>query len=168
MSNDVKAHLRSISAQSFEGLLPPHYPTCLGCGPAAEQGFHLQVRREGDEVVAEHTFQVRHSGAPGIAHGGAVATVIDDVLGMLLYVVRIAGVTRHLEVEYRKPVRLDVAYTVRAKVESFEGRKLWVSCTGTDPSGVVAFSGKALFLKVSLEHFAAALTSGDGQSPVAP
>ena len=168
MFSDVGAHIRGMAGDSFEGLLPPHYPTCLGCGPAAEQGFHLQVRREGDEVVAEHIFTTRHSGAPGIAHGGAVATVIDDVLGMLLYVVRIAGVTRHLEVDYLKPVVLEVAYTIRARVDSRDGRKLFVSCVCTDPSGVVAFTGKALFIEVSLAHFAAALTSGEGQSPVAP
>lgn len=168
MSNDVGAHLQGLAGQSFQGLLPPHYPTCLGCGPAAEQGFHLQSWREGDEVVAEHTFTTRHSGAPGIAHGGAVATVIDDVLGMLLYVVRMAGVTRHLEVDYLKPVLLDVPYVVRAKVDSRDGRKLFVSCACTDPQGVVAFTGKALFLEVPLAHFAAAQTSGGGQSPVAP
>ena len=30
--------------------LPPHWPTCLGCGPDNEGGFHLQVRREGDAM----------------------------------------------------------------------------------------------------------------------
>ena len=168
MFSEVGAHLRGLDRDSFQGLLPPHYPTCLGCGPAAEQGFHLQTRREGDEVVAEHTFTTRHSGAPGVAHGGAVATVIDDVLGMLLYVVRVPGVTRHLEVDYLKPVLLDVAYQVRARVDSHEGRKLFVSCAGADPDGVVAFTGKALFLEVPLSHFAAVQTSGNGQPPIAP
>ena len=168
MFSDVGAHLKTVAGQDFQGLLPPHYPTCLGCGPDAEQGFHLQSRREGDEVVAEHTFTTRHSGAPGIAHGGAVATVVDDVLGMLLYVVRVPAVTRHLAVDYLKPVRLDVPYAIRAKVDSHEGRKLFVSCACTDPDGVVAFTAKALFLAVPLSHFAAALTSGGGQAPVAP
>ena len=168
MFSDVAAHIQGLAGQSFDGLLPPHCPTCLGCGPDAEQGFHLQTRREGNEVVAEHTFTTKHSGAPGIAHGGAVATVVDDVLGMLLYVVRMAGVTRHLEVDYLKPVLLDVPYRVRAKVDSHEGRKLWVSCSCTDPAGVVAFTGRALFLEVPLEHFAAAQAAGSDRLPVAP
>jgi hypothetical protein len=71
----VRDHLRSVVDRlGSDGPLPPHYPTCLGCGPDAEQGFHLEVRRDGDEVVTEHVFAPRHSGAPGIAHGGAVAT----------------------------------------------------------------------------------------------
>ena len=152
----------TATADGRPGLLPPHSPVCLGCGPASPQGFHLQVLRDGDEVVTTHTFEPRHTGAPGIAHGGAVATVVDDVLGFLLYVVRVPGVTRHLEVDYLAPVLIDVPYEVRGRVERREGRKIWLSCTGTDPSGSAAFSGSALFLQVPLAHFA---VGSDGQQP---
>ena len=171
---DVREHLRTVlDGLGSGGPLPPHYPTCLGCGPDAEQGFHLQVRRDGDDVVAEHVFEPRHSGAPGIAHGGAVATVVDDVCGYLLYVAHVPGVTRALDVEYLKPVVVGVPYVVRATLDRRDGRKLWVSCTGTDPDGVEAFRGRGLFLAVDLSHFSGpqvtgALTSGDGQDPVAP
>ena len=170
---EVRGHLRSVVGRlGADGALPPHYPTCLGCGPDAVQGFHLQVRREGDEVVADHVFEVRHSGAPGIAHGGAVATVVDDVLGFLLYLVQVAGVTRMLQVDYLQPVRTGERYEVRARVEERDGRKVWVSCSGRDSDGVEAFRARALFLAVPLEHFFKAATvaarGGEGQDPVAP
>ena len=164
----VREHLRSVQGQIADAVLPPHYPTCLGCGPDADEGYHLQVRREGDEMVAEHVFEPRHSGAPGIAHGGAVATVVDDVLGFLLYVVLVPGVTRKLEVEYLKPVLIGVRYTIRAKVDEVDGRKLWFSCSCTDPDGVETFRARGLFLSVRLEHFAQGSSSGGGQNPVAP
>ena len=164
----VRRHLRSVKDRVADAVLPPHYPTCLGCGPDSAQGFHLEVRREGDELVAEHVFEERHGGAPGIAHGGAVATVVDDVLGFLLYVVRVPGVTRKLEVEYLKPVLIGVPYTVRAKVDEVDGRKLWFSCECTSPDGVLTFRAKALFLAVGVEHFAQGASSGGGQSPIAP
>jgi acyl-coenzyme A thioesterase PaaI-like protein len=166
VSDDLVRYVREVAGKLDATELPPHWPTCLGCGPENESGFHLQVRRNGDELVAEHTFADRHSGAPGIAHGGAVATVVDDVLGFLLYVARMAGVTRHLEVEYLKPVLTGVPYVVRAKVDSRDGRKLWVSCACTAPDGTVTFTAKALFLEVSLAHFANAVS--DGRDPVAP
>ena len=165
---DVRAYVMGIADKLDAETLPPHWPTCLGCGPDNAVGYHLQVRREGDEVVAEHTFAEHHSGAPGIAHGGAVATVVDDVLGFLLYVVRIAGVTRHLEVEYLKPVVIGVPYVVRAKVDEVDGRKLWVSCACTAPDGTVTFTARALFLQVRLAHFANAVGAGGGADPVAP
>lgn len=167
MADDVLGHLRAGKDRLHDDVLPPHYPTCLGCGPDAAEGYHLQVRREGDEMVAEHVFEERHSGAPGIAHGGAVATVVDDVLGYLLYVVKAPGVTRRLEVDYLKPVLTGVPYVVRGRLDRRDGRKLWVSCECTDPDGVVAFRATGLFIVVDVSHFAQA-TSGGGQSPVAP
>ncbi len=153
----VRDHLRSVAGRlGTDGPLPPHYPTCLGCGPDAEQGFHLEVRRDGDEVVTEHVFERRHSGAPGIAHGGAVATVVDDVLGFLLYLEGIPGVTRMLQVEYVRPVLVDVPYVVRGRVDERDGRKVWVSCSGRDGEGVEAFRARGLFLEVRLEHFSQA------------
>ena len=185
MSDGVRSHLRAVVEALGDPAavaLPPHYPTCLGCGPDATQGFHLQVRREGDEVVAEHVFEPRHSGAQGIAHGGAVATVVDDVLGFLLYVARAPGVTRRLEVDYLKPVLVGVPYVVRGRLDRRDGRKLFVSCEGTDPQGTVAFRGTGLFIVVALSHFGSAVAAGsagpagasdgvialDGQGPVVP
>ncbi|GAC1611277.1 MAG: PaaI family thioesterase [Mycobacteriales bacterium] len=163
---DLPSYVRALDVGPDQAELPPHWPTCLGCGPANDSGFHMQVRRDGDDVVAEHVFEERHSGAPGIAHGGAVATVVDDVLGFLLYVARLAGVTRQLEVEYLRPVRLGVPYHVRAHVDSRDGRKLWVSCTGSGPDGTLIFTGRALFLQVPLAHFTEA--SPGAEDPVAP
>ncbi len=172
MSDGVTDHLRQVQSRlgspSPGDVLPPHYPTCFGCGPDAEQGFGLQVRRDGDEVVATHVFEDRHSGAPGIAHGGSVAVVVDDVLGYLLYVVRAPGVTRRLEVDYLKPVLTGVPYEVRGRIDRRDGRNLWVSCSCTDDDGVVAFRATGLFVVVDVAHFSRALTSGGGQDPVAP
>jgi acyl-coenzyme A thioesterase PaaI-like protein len=168
VSDDVVRHLRSVQTRLGDDVLPPHYPSCFGCGPEAEQGFGIAVRRDGDEVVATHVFEQRHSGAPGIAHGGAVAVVVDDVLGYLLYVVRAPGVTRRLQVDYLKPVLTGVPYVVRGRIDRRDGRKLWVSCTCTGPDGVVAFRATGLFIVVDVAHFARALTSGGGQDPVAP
>jgi acyl-coenzyme A thioesterase PaaI-like protein len=169
VADDVGSHLHHVRSRLDRpgDVLPPHYPTCLGCGPDAEQGFHLEVRRDGDEVVASHVFTPRHSGAPGIAHGGAVAVVLDDVLGYLLYVVRAPGVTRRLEVDYLEPVVTGVPYELRGRIDRRDGRKLWVSCTCTGPGGVAA-RATGLFVVVDVAHFSRALTSGDGQDPVAP
>ena len=150
----IFAALDAVGEHEPGAVLPPHHPTCLGCGPDSPQGFHLQVRRDGDEVVAEHVFEQRHQGAPGIAHGGAVATVVDDVLGFLLHVARTPGVTRHLSVDYLRPVLVGPTYTVRGRLETRDGRKLWMTGAGTDPDGEVAFTASGLFLAVDVSHFA--------------
>ncbi len=153
MSDLVREHLEAVRAMPLSDVLPPHYPTCLGCGPDAEQGYHLQVRLDGDDVVGQHVFEQRQSGAPGIAHGGAVATVLDDLLGYLLYVAQVPGVTRHLAVEYLRPVLVGPAYALRGAIESRDGRKLWVAATCTAPDGTVVATARGLFIAVDLSHF---------------
>jgi acyl-coenzyme A thioesterase PaaI-like protein len=169
-ADKVKAYedrLRAGQVERKPGVLPPHYPTCFGCGPDSAFGLHVEARKVGDEIHATYTFGAGHSGAPGIAHGGTVAALVDDVCGFLLFVVRKPAVTRSLQVEYLRPVQVGVPYDLVAKVDSFEGRKLFVSCEGTAPDGTLTFRGGGLFLTVEISHFDVGATSGGGQSPVA-
>ena len=71
--------------------LPSHTPTCMGCGPDNPHGLGLVVYRSADVVYADVTFDERHIGAPGLAHGGAVAAACDDVLGFTLWIARHTG-----------------------------------------------------------------------------
>jgi acyl-coenzyme A thioesterase PaaI-like protein len=158
--------LRTGKVERLPGALPPHWPTCFGCGPEAEAGLHAVTRKVGEEVHCSYTFTTRHEGAPGIAHGGAVAALVDDVCGGLLFVVREPAVTRTLNVEYLRPVLVGVTYDLVARVDRREGRKLFVTCEGTDPEGTLTFRGGGLFLVVDLTHFDAA-TRGDDEAPVA-
>jgi acyl-coenzyme A thioesterase PaaI-like protein len=164
---EYEDRLRAGLVERAPGTLPPHYPTCFGCGPESEYGLHAVLRKVGDEVRTTYTFSPQHSGAPGIAHGGTVAALVDDVCGGLLFVVQQPAVTRKLEVEYLKPVLVGVPYDIVAKVDSFEGRKLFVSCEGRNPDGVLTFRGGGLFLVVDVSHFDQGTSSGEGQPPVA-
>lgn len=133
--------------------LPPHSSQCMGCGPDNPAGLAMQVRREADDVVCEQTFDHRQVGAPGLAHGGAVATACDDLFAFVLYLVAEPAVTRTLEVGYRRPVHLGVPHHIRARLERRDGRKLHLAAEGTDPDGVVCFEARAVFVVVDIEHF---------------
>lgn len=147
-----------MSASAPDGAqLPAHSPRCLGCGPDNPHGHHLQVRRDGERVVSTHTFDERHMGAPGIAHGGAVATVFDDLFGFLLFIVGELAVTRGLQIDYRVPVRLNVPYTLTAGLDNREGRRLAVSAHLSQSDGRQIATATALFMTVTVEHFARAL-----------
>ena len=70
----------------------------MGCGPDNPHGLHVEVYRSADSVYADVTFDERHIGAPGLAHGGAVAAACDDVLGFTLWIAGTPAVTRSLTV----------------------------------------------------------------------
>lgn len=147
-----------VSARVPDGAqLPPHAASCLGCGPDNPHGHHLEVRRDGERVVATHTFDKRHMGAPGIAHGGGVATVFDDLFGFLLFIVGELAVTRSLQIEYLAPVVLDVPHTLTAGLDRREGRRLHVSAHLHEAGGREIATATALFMTVPVEHFARAL-----------
>lgn len=133
--------------------LPAHGEHCLGCGPENPAGLHMAVERLGDEVVTELVLDRRHVGAPGLAHGGAVATACDDLFGFVLYVVGELAVTRSLQVEYLVPTRLGQPYRIAARLDHRDGRDLRMSAEGIGPDARLAFSARALFRVVKRSHF---------------
>lgn len=139
--------------------LSAHTPTCMVCGPQAPSGYHLEaVRRGTDGVEATFTFSEEHTGGPGLAHGGAVAAVCDDVLGHVLSVVQVPAVTRRLEVDYLRPVVLGDLHHLTARLTAREGRKLWIELEAATAEGDVSFTARGLFIRVGLDHFLARLS----------
>ncbi|CAK7245573.1 MAG: hypothetical protein STHCBS139747_007157 [Sporothrix thermara] len=74
--------------------------------------FHNTVT---GEIVSVLRIGRALAGWPGTAHGGALATILDEALGrcaILAFPAR-TGVTARLELSYRKPVRTGQFYVVR-------------------------------------------------------
>ena len=63
---------RGTESQEY---LPPHYPSCFGCGPDALEGLRIRARWQDGMACAMYTFSERHQGAPDYAHGGAIAAL---------------------------------------------------------------------------------------------
>ncbi|MCX2715391.1 PaaI family thioesterase [Mycolicibacterium sp. J2] len=135
--------------------LPSHTPTCMGCGLDNPHGLQLEVFRCGDEVFADLVFDERHIGAPGLAHGGAIAAACDDVLGFSLWIAATPAVTRRLTVDYLQPVPLGCTHRLTARIASREGRALHVDGVGVGVDGVTRFTASAVFITVDAAHFAA-------------
>lgn len=135
-----------------DGTIPEHHPNCLGCGSENPAGMGLRLRVDGDLLRGSTTFDRRHEGAPGIVHGGAVATVLDDSLGSLLIVLGTPAVTANLNVSFRAPALLDRAMEIEAWSAGRDGRKLHLHGRLLDGGAVVA-EAQALFLTVDVTHF---------------
>lgn len=142
-----------FSDHSVGSELPAHHPHCLGCGPDNPHGLRLKVVKAAQGVRARHAFDERHVGAPGIAHGGAVATVLDDLFGYLLYEVGALAVTRSLTIDYLAPVLLNTPYELSATIRRQDGRKVTVEASITDLGRQAVTTATALFVVVDLDHF---------------
>jgi acyl-coenzyme A thioesterase PaaI-like protein len=135
-----------------DGTVPAHQPHCLGCGPENPAGMGLRLRVEDERVTGTVRFDQRQEGAPGFAHGGAVATVLDDALGTVLILVERPAVTASLTVDFRAPAFLDRELVVEAWCERVEGRKLHLAGQLREGQTVLA-EARALFVAVDIEHF---------------
>lgn len=135
--------------------LPSHTPACMGCGPDNPHGLHLEVYRSGDYVYADIAFDERHIGAPGLAHGGAIAAACDDLLGFTLWIAGTPAVTRSLTVEYLQPVPLHHPHRLTARIAHRTGRAIHVAGDGVGTDGVTRFTATAVFVAVDAAHFAA-------------
>jgi acyl-coenzyme A thioesterase PaaI-like protein len=131
---------------------PRHHPGCMGCGADNPATLGLDVTFLSDHVRASVTFDDRHVGAPGHAHGGAVAAAFDDVLGQVLVVLDRPAVTASLTVEFLAPALLGRRLDLRASVERTDGRKLHLAGQMRDGEFLVA-EARGLFLQISPSHW---------------
>ena len=80
-----------VADEGVPQQLPAHTPVCMGCGPDNPHGLQLTAYSDGPEVFADVTFGERHIGAPGLAHGGAIAAACATARVSLRAGVTIAG-----------------------------------------------------------------------------
>lgn len=89
----------------------PNSRSCFVCGVSNPVGLKLKFyNRAAGEVIAEYTIPPEYQGYPGVAHGGIVAALLDEMCMRShmsddppLYLV-----TARLDVRYRKNVPVGV------------------------------------------------------------
>lgn len=144
-------------AQAQKGALPEpvesHNPDCYVCGERNPAALELSLASDGETVSGEVTLTARHQGAPGLAHGGAVSALLDEVLGIAVYNQGVPAVTARLEVDYRRPFMLGRRHLVEARVDHRNGRKYVARGSVRDEEGALVAEGTALFVQVPVEHF---------------
>ena len=136
--------------------IPPHHdPACWGCGDNPN-GLHLPLpAAEGlEEYEAYFTFDERHQGGPGIAHGGLVSAALDEACGLLATWYAFPAVTARMFVRFRKPVPINTELMIRARLDEARGRRIHTTGTIGDGSVILAEARVAL-VHVPLEHFLA-------------
>ncbi|MEU7100740.1 hotdog fold domain-containing protein [Streptomyces longwoodensis] len=153
---DAVAPVRHPDAPAPGELLGAHYEHCFGCGGGQPHGLHLEARAgEGVTIAAEFTVRPAHQGAPGLAHGGVLASALDETLGSLNWLLRTIAVTGRLETDFVRPVPVGTTLHLQAEVTAVAGRKIYATATGRigAPDGPVAVRADALFVEVKVDHF---------------
>jgi len=115
----------------------------------------VDIRFEGEEVIATVVLRRAFEGAPGRAHGGIVAAAFDDVTGFVIGLLREPAFTGELTVRYVKPVPVDRPLEMRARLRGRERRKLFIEAEAHHGDELVA-TCKAIYITVDPQRFAGA------------
>jgi acyl-coenzyme A thioesterase PaaI-like protein len=132
------------------------YEGCFGCGKAHPSGLGFErTGSDGSAVYGRFTVTENHQGSPGLAHGGLLATAMDEILGTAAWNLGRMAVTGRLETDYRRPVPVGSVVHLKAWCTGVDGRKIYLQGEGRldSPDGPVAIQAAALFLEVPQEHF---------------
>ena len=153
---DVRALIRRM----FEVDTPDHSPVvhfdeCFVSGPWNPLGIGIEVVRDGEAAVAQIVLGAAFEGGPGMAHGGIVAALFDDVLGYLLTLHGIPGFTGELTVRYLRPTPVETQLTLRGWVVQRSGRRLHTAAQLHAGDDLVA-SATAVFVEIDAARLSAA------------
>src|SRR5215467_11973587 len=126
--------LESPSKMTKQKLAPGHSPhpklkkplnRCFACGKDNPEGMHLKfyVDEASRHAICRFQLARRYQGPPGHAHGGIIATILDEAMGKVNKLRNVIALTRSMNVEYLRPVPLGKALTVTGREQSVNGRE---------------------------------------------
>ncbi len=125
-------------------------------GQEAMSGFGFQLRYENDpgDALRIHTMFTPdpdlHHGVPGFLHGGAAATLLDQTMAALGWMIdRQRCVTGMLDLRYRRLVALDgqPVHITAWRLDPTPRRAQRVHGTLSDADGQVCVAAQALFVR---------------------
>lgn len=100
------------------------------------------------EVQGHVHFGDRAQGPPGFTHGGALASVLDEIMGITAWQQNLDVVAAELTLRYRQPTPLWTELLLRSWVDRIEGRKAFISSEVTLADGTVCCQGTGVFVNI--------------------
>jgi len=123
---------------------------CFACGKNNPEGMRLRFTYDEDRVIFVCRFHLgkRFTGPPGHAHGGIIATILDEAMGKVNKLRHVVAVTVEMTVNYLKPVPLNKPLRVESREESVHGRKHVNVAEILNQEGDVLARGRGFFIAI--------------------
>jgi acyl-coenzyme A thioesterase PaaI-like protein len=135
----------SVPGSGLTIEVAPH--RCFACGALNEHGIHLDLHVDGDRCWAELALPDRFQGWDGIAHGGIICTILDEVMAWSLAATDSWGLTARMSVDFKRPVRLGVPIRGEGWITSVQRRIVKTAARIVDPAtGEVLATASATYV----------------------
>ena len=140
------------SGPAGDSLGPYDHSPLMGLSNPLAPPMHLTV--EPDRVVGTVTCGSAYEGPPGHVHGGYIAAMFDELLGLAQSLSGNHGMTGRLVVHYRSPTPLNTELRFEGWLDRADGRK--IVCRGTLHAGdVLCAESEGLFISVDFSKLQA-------------
>jgi acyl-coenzyme A thioesterase PaaI-like protein len=147
--------------KAFQDFYADNFSHCYGCGKHNPNGHRLKSYWDGDETVARFSPSPEYSGGvPNHVYGGLIASLFDchGAASAAAFTYRalncemgsgeepVRYVTASLKVDFRRPTPMGTELTIKGKLRSMEGRKVWVDLS-LSAHGEVCATGEMLAIR---------------------
>lgn len=111
-------------------------------------------QKENDNSFAARVwFGPSTEGPSGFVHGGSMAAVLDEAMGISAWIRGYTVVAARITVAYRKMLPLCTVTTIEAKVTSTKGRKVTTTGKIYNETGTIITESEGLFINIPPERF---------------
>ncbi len=145
----MQEYMTKAKGENLTPLTHTAQNRCFGCGQANPIGLHLDFMLADDgTVVCRATIPDTYEGPRGYVHGGIIATLLDETMSKAVRSINVVGMTRHMEVDYKRPVPSCTPIRLEGHVVRVEGRKHWAEASILDNDGLLLARSGGLFIEV--------------------
>ena len=123
---------------------------CFACGKNNPEGMRLNFTYDEDRdcFVCRFRLGKRYTGPPGHAHGGIIATILDEAMGKVNKLRHVVALTSEITVKYLRPVPLNKSLRVESSEVSVKGRRHINQAEILNQKGEVLASSRGLFIAI--------------------
>jgi uncharacterized protein (TIGR00369 family) len=127
---------------------------CFGCGLENPSGLRLRFfTAEDGSIVCHPRLARRFAGPPGHAHGGIIATLLDEAMSKANRARGVVAMTRQLSVVYLRPVPLRARLTLTARHLNAHGRRHQCEAQLIDATAHLLATATAVFVAIDPDRF---------------
>ena len=124
---------------------------CFGCGGDNPGGMKLTFEQDNvnRKIVGRFVLGERYQGGGGFAHGGIIATLLDEAMGKVCRFREARAVTAELTIEYLKPISVEKEIVVEGHETEQKGRNLFMAGEIRNEAGEILAKGRARFVVIA-------------------
>jgi acyl-coenzyme A thioesterase PaaI-like protein len=149
-----QSHLRTVpfSGDGFSMRRPAEFfPYSSVVGPMNPVAPPIALDFDGTTVSGAVTLGEVYAGPPGAVHGGIIALIFDELLGVVNVLSGVGAFTGTLSIRYERFTPIREELELSAHVDRTEGKKVFTVGT-ISAGGAVTARAEGIFIQVGLDR----------------